>query len=527
MSVISKNKELYLNLLQKYQENRNNSIDSWLIFEGIFNRQGKQGITGTLSLKEDPKNLLVFKLSQYINHMAIHESLIMKGLNDLSKYCPHFCRSYGTIVCQIDPKIKKEGNPFEIVDKYPVDKEVLLFEYIPGYKFLNHIKSEETSDYVIYSIIKQIMLSIIIAQRDKKFSHYDLHSNNIILRKCPTDMILVYIIDEDNQFCIPTYGYIAVIIDYGFSYINDMEDEPFWNTMAHTDVGFMIDRFDWVSDPKLFLISVACDLKLYRNNKQSRKFRTIVRNIFDCLDLDWESGWDNYDGLSAADEVNDMLKDFNPGSETFREFNHFGIDLIQSLIILPMEPQKYKNIHLCYEAFLKEFMKIEVEINSGFYNLYILKKMVDLARDIRPDYLNEKTRSQAIKNFSEGILDAVYSIAKFCHPRKVNYETLLCSLLLLGRSVEGMLYDLMKIRMAEKEIQYKKLPVQNIMEIFAAIEVSFPSNYEFNETSEVTVLDSVNKTTKNLQLSNQNVIELNNLDPSACGMFLYDRFREY
>lgn len=530
MSTLTKNNQLYFNLLQKYQQNKEKKIDVWTNFDTIFTRQGKQGITGTLSLKietenaiknEDEKQKYVFKLSQYINHMALHEALIMKGLNSLANYCPHFCRSYGIVICKVDPKIKKEGNPFEIQDAYPIEKEVLLIENIPGYKFLNHIKSTQIPDCVIYSVIKQIMLAIIIAQRDKKFSHYDLHSNNIILRRCPEDMVLVYILDEENQFCVPTYGYLAVIIDYGFSYINDMIDEPFWNTLAHTDVGFMIDRFDWLSDPKLFLISVAEDLHTYRKNKNSRKFRRIVKNIFSELDVDWESGWDNYDGSSVADEVNEMLREFNPGSKTFEFFDHFGIDLIQSLIILPMEPQKYRKINEPYQAFLKEFMKIETEVNSEFYNLYILKKIVDLARDCRPNYLKSETRNQAIKDFKEGILDEIYKIAKFCHPKKVNYEILLCSLLFLGRSVEGLMYDLMYIRMEEKQAQYQALPVKNTMDIFAAIEVSLPSEYEFTEKSEILILDSINKNSKVLQLSKNNVSTLNGMGPSEWGVHLY------
>ena len=522
MSALTKNNQHYFKLLREYQENKNNKLESWLTFNEIFNRQGKQGITGTLTLKDGrEEDKYVFKLSQYINHMALHEALVMQGLNALANYCPHFCRSFGIISCQVDPSIKKEGNPFEIGVKYPVEKEVLLTENIPGYKFLNHIKSAKIPDLVIYSVIKQIMFAIIISQRDRKFTHYDLHSNNIILRSCPEDTVLVYILDGENQFCVPTYGYLAVIIDFGFSYVGDMNDEPFWNTLAHTDVGFMIDRFDWLSDPKLFLISVAEDLKEYRNNKKSRKFGRIVKNIFAELDVDWESGWDNYDGSSVADEVNEMLQEFNPGCKTFENYDHFGIDLIQSLIILPMERQNYKNIHKPYVAFLNEFKKIEVEINSDFYNIYILKKIVDLARNIRPDYLEPKTSKRAIKTFREGVLDEIYKIAKFCHPKKVNYEVMLCSLLLLGRSLEGLLYDLMFVRMTSKQEEYERLPVKSTMDIFAAIEVSMPSEYEFNEKTEVVILDTVNKNSKVLRLAPKNIEELNDSEPSAWGVCLY------
>ena len=523
MSALTENNHLYFKLLQQYQKNRDKNLESWLVFDAIFNKQGKQGVTGSLTLKngtEDEK--YVFKLSQYINHMALHEALVMQGLNAIASYCPHFCRSFGTISCPVDPSIKKEGNPFEIEVKYPIEKEVLLIENISGYKFLNHIKSSQIPDCVIYSIIKQVMLAVIISQRDKKFAHYDLHSNNVILRSCPKDMVLVYILDGENQFCVPTYGYLAVIIDFGFSYVGDMKDEPFWNTLAHTDVGFMIDRFDWLSDPKLFLISVSEDLRTYRNNKKSKKFRRIVRNIFSELDVDWESGWDNYDGPSVADAVNEMLQEFNPGCKTFEKYDHFGIDLIQSLVILPMEHQNYRNIHRSYEAFLNEFKKIEVEVNSDFYNIYILKKIVDMARGLRPDYLDRDKKARTVKKFREGVLDEIYKVAKFCHPKKINYEIMLCSLLLLGRSVEGLMHDLMCLRMNEKEKDYEALPIKNTTEIFAAIEISLPSEYEFNENTEVVVLDTVNKNSKVLTLSKENLDEMNETEPVAWGVCLYE-----
>ena len=51
----------------------------------------------------------------------------MQGLNSISNYCPHFCKAIGSIECQVDPKSRKDGNPFDISDvKYPIEKNVIL-----------------------------------------------------------------------------------------------------------------------------------------------------------------------------------------------------------------------------------------------------------------------------------------------------------------------------------------------------------------------------------------------------------------
>ena len=232
----------------------------------------------------------------------------MKGLNEISPYCPHFCKAIGTLLCEIDPNTRKAGNPFRLTTKHPIEKEILLMENIKNStKFCNYIKSSKIESDVIYSTIKQVLIAIAIAQRKKNFTHYDLHSNNIMMRKCNKDVVFLYVLDEENQFCIPTHGHYPVIIDFGFSYINDLDNGPCWPSMGHTDVGFMSDRFDPIADPKLFLVTVASELKYFRNNKTSSKFRKIVKNMFGRLKIDWESGWDNVENKGASDYVTEML----------------------------------------------------------------------------------------------------------------------------------------------------------------------------------------------------------------------------
>ena len=381
-----------INLFSFYEKHKNDPMSEWLEFHSTFKNPGKQGLVGLLKLKkEDIK--CVFKISQYINYLVQHESVVMKGLNEISRYCPHFCKSIGVIKCKIDPKCRKEGNPFNSHVKYPIEKEVLLCEFIDkSCKFYNYIRAiEKVQEKILYSTIKQVLMSITIAQKKKKFTHYDLHSENIMMKRCNKDLVFLYVIDEENQFCVPTFGHYPIIIDFGFSYIEDMDDGPLLPSMGHTDVGFMSDRFDWVSDPKLFLVSVSDELGYKRKSKKSKKLRRIVENIFHPLKLDWESGWDNYDKKSASDYVSSMIDGYNENSKIFEKYECYCLDIIQSLVILPIEQQSYENIEVSYKTFLKEWLKIENEISSPFYNLYILKGIVDLARELRAYYMDSNT----------------------------------------------------------------------------------------------------------------------------------------
>jgi hypothetical protein len=516
----------YSELLTYYEENKDSDWQNWLSFDTVFDKPGKQGLVGLLTLKnkKSGKRKYVFKISQYINYLIHHESTVMKGLNTLSPYCPHFCKSVGSILCKVDPRSKKEGNPFNTKAKHPIQKETLLCEFIDkSCKFYNYIRAvDRISEDVLYSTIKQVLLAIVIAQKKKQFAHYDLHSFNIMMRKCNKDVVFLYVLDDENQFAVPTHGHYPVIIDFGFSYISDMEDGPLWASLAHTDVGFMSDRFDWVADPKLFLVTVSGEIKEKRNSKRSRKLRRVVRNLFNPLNIDWSSGWDEDVEQGAADYITEMLEEYNPGSTLFDEYEHYCVDLVQSMIILPLEKQDYSDIHKSYIVFVKEWMKVENQIYAPFYNLYILKGVMDAARYVRAAYIRETTRIGAIRTFRHKIHERVNEVANFCKLDGLHYERMLCSLLILSKCMEGVLYDVITARMAEKQRDYDKLPLQSTEQIYAAIQTNIPDEYTYNKDTTIFVFDSVKENTGYLNLNEEQTGIINEIHPLCQGTSMYD-----
>lgn len=511
-------------LVEHYNKNKNKKLCEWLEFNKMFKR-GKQGITGLLAPTDsESKNLkFVFKISQYINYLIQHEYSVMKGLNELSPYCPHFCKVIGTLLCEIDPKCKKDGNPFEITTKYPIEKEVLLTEYVEdSTKFYNYIKNTEIHEDILYSTIKQVLIAITIAQQKKQFAHYDLHSYNVMMKTCDKNVVFLYVLDKENQFCVPTFGHYPVIIDFGFSYIKDMDNGPCWPSMSHTHAGFMSDRFDHLADPKLFLVTVADDLKEKRDSKKTTKFRNIVKNIFGTLKIDWEAGWDEVEDRSATEHVADLLNGHNEYSNIFDNYDYYCLDLIQSLIILPLQKQNYTDIDISYKTFLKEFVKIENEIGNPFYNLYILKGIIDIARDVRADYLNKKAREHALSYFRKSVYERINCVSKYCRPKDIHFERMLCSLFCLSKSIEGILYNVISKRMKDKEKEYSELPLQTIEQIYGVLEVNIESKYIFNEKTVVFVMNCVDENCSRLELTQSQCDEINDLHSLNRGSFLYN-----
>ena len=140
MEILSLNNFSKYNELVKYfDENKNKPYEEWLEFDKILDKPGKQGIVGLFKNKKNSEHKYIFKISQYINYLVYHELIIMHGLKEISTYCPHFCKGIGMINCKVDAKYRKNcDNPFDTINKYQIDKDVLLCEYIEdSCKFYN------------------------------------------------------------------------------------------------------------------------------------------------------------------------------------------------------------------------------------------------------------------------------------------------------------------------------------------------------------------------------------------------------
>jgi hypothetical protein len=304
-----------------------------------------------------------------------------------------------------------------------------------------------------------------------------------------------------------------------------MEDEPAWPSLSHTNVGFLSDRFDWVADPKLFLVSISREIYQKRQSHTSKKLRRIVKNIFYPLKIDWSCGWDDIKDKGASDYVIGYLESYNTISPLFTDYDHYCIDIIQSLIILPLEKHSYTNIGKAYSTFLKEWIKIEENFSSPFYSMYILKIIVDIARDLRPDYMDKNTQQVAVQIFRQNIYEHIEKYAKFCSLKHVNFEILLCSLYVLSKGVEGMLYDIINDRVNRKNKEYSRLPLQSIQQIYATLEVNIPSKYTFTDKTNIMVFDCIRKNTKTYKLPEQSLDEINNLHYLTRGCYIYDMYK--
>jgi hypothetical protein len=219
-----------------------------------------------------------------------------------------------------------------------------------------------------------------------------------------------------------------------------------------------------------------------------------------------------------------MLESFNKVSRLFEDYDYYCLDLLQSLIILPLEKQDYSNIKTSYETFLNEWIKIENEISNEFYNLYILKEMIDVARKVRPEYMKSGTRNSALSLFRNTLYDTLNKVSKFCIPKNLHFEKLLCSLYVLGKNIEGILFEIIEARMVVKHKEYDKMLLSTTEQIFATINANIQDDYDYNENTQILIIDNVLKKNDIFKLPKDEIDNINELNILARGTYIHDLY---
>lgn len=516
----------YRSLVRKYEENKDNNWEDWLEHESLFPYQGKHGYTGIMRIKSNEQEKIVYKISQYINDTINQEYTVLESLNSLSEYCPHFCKMIGKFACNVNTNVKTDKSPFRKC-KYPIKKDVLLLEYIKGSnKLVSYIQKRKYNEDILYSCIKQTLLGINIAQRKKKFTHYDLHSENILLRKCNKNIVFLYILSNNTQYAVYTHGYYPVIIDFGFSYVDNMEDDVLWASMGFTNSGITSNQYDKINDSKLFLTTVSDEIYTVRKkSEKSAILRDIVTTIFKPLSIDWNTGWDNHDKLSASDYVLSIIKKNYTPSKLFTEYEHYTVDAMQTLIILPFEPQNYDNLSVSYNTIITEFYKIEKEIGQPFYSLYIFKSIINSARCLRSYYIDKNTRESTVKMFKDDITRIVDEVCKYVFLKDVNYEKLLVSLYVFSRSMEGVLYKFLQKDNERKAKEYYQMPVKNVDDIYNVIEDNIQDNYVYSEDTIIVAFDCIREKKEVFKILNKDIINQLSLKGISKSKILYKLYQ--
>jgi hypothetical protein len=297
----------FLQLLSKLpREKRVKAIKRLFQYESTFSTDSVQGIAGIVNIDlqdpvEEPSALtntsstapttlnysqvekvpVVFKLSVEINRSVEHEHYILKALNDMRKYCPNFVGTLGLLNGFVSRVFFETKNPLEEITNIfdvkanAIQTNYLLLEYVGKFTFRHVCKFSDKA--TVTAAILSVLCALQIAQNKHNFTHYDLHSDNILMREIEPDSYFAYIINDQVVF-YPTGGWYPVMIDMGSSYMKGIETRPTRTSISHYHRGLQSTQFDALGDVHHFILSAVSRLEKAETQSDDfcRHFRWIA-----------------------------------------------------------------------------------------------------------------------------------------------------------------------------------------------------------------------------------------------------------
>ena len=297
-------------------------------FIKTFETNGIQGIVGLVEHR-DTQNQLVFKLSVEIDRTIEHENHVTLDLNKLRPFCPNFVGNLGCVELPISRTFIYENTPedsdyessgtdesgdesgdesrdesseeesseeesegeYEDCKLFMEDREylptsVLFLEYVSPHSFYDFTKYADKS--LINSLILGILCGLSIAQKHCKFTHYDLHIDNILIKECEPEAIFLYRIDGE-AFAVPTFGFFPVIIDMGMSYCESLNGDTMKTSVEHYRKGLQATLFDKLNDMHHFLLSAMN--KVEYDEEEFYYLSTKMLYFFKNLPVLRKKGW--------------------------------------------------------------------------------------------------------------------------------------------------------------------------------------------------------------------------------------------
>ena len=498
--------EFFKNSSEELKIDEKKNIPETLKFLKQYNVDSISGTVGEL-INPTTEKKYVYKICKYFENILKHEWLIMKSLNTLRDFCPHYCIGVSHYEAYFNDNFRKTTNPFEIdKNRKQVKKDVLLIEHVEG-KMFGKLLRHGLKKFHSFSLTKQVLCASLISEKHTSLTHYDLHTDNIMIKKCPLNSVFLYTING-KKYLIPTYGYYPVIIDFGCSFNNEIINKPMNFSLTSSHFGFTTQIHDETQDFKKFLCNISHRLCKYFTSESIEKFRDYVEDLYDKKDIDNESGWETI----AEESLTVLLEDKvyrifeKHESDFFEDQSRAVIETLQNLAEIPFITNCDEPITDILRSIVIEFKKIEDSVRQHYYLLYILQASVNSANKNKKLYLTKGKRDDAVSLFKSDVLQSIDDVAKFANIKGVNWDKYLCSLLCLGRCI-GKFFGLKtKLLIEQKE---KLKPSKTSEEIYSDLDKLLETPFIYDNETAVFVWDSDNKTSKVI-VNLKNIENLNN-----------------
>lgn len=136
----------------------------------------------------------------------------LRAINDLRYTIPTFSYTLGAFMCN-KPRVDGYVNEKKMCTEHT--QSFVLYEKIPGKSVNTLLESNEINFEQWLVMFAQVLLSLEIAQRTCKFTHFDLHSGNVMAR--PTKNMTYNVCIGESTYTMSNINFLPVIIDFGMA----------------------------------------------------------------------------------------------------------------------------------------------------------------------------------------------------------------------------------------------------------------------------------------------------------------------
>jgi serine/threonine protein kinase len=310
----------------------------------------------------------------------------VKSLNKLRYLIPSFVYTLGSFMY---PKPTKTG---KLCNGGSKKTAFVMYEKIPGDSIQKLLMNKEINFDQWLLIFVQILLGLEVAQREVRFTHFDLHAGNVMVRRkdnfnytVPLDTTSYHVNDPDL---------IPVIIDFGFatSYIDGRYIGSF-DFARYGMLNFMVQGYDMY---KFMIYSIA-----YANDPSLKQ---DIMNLFQFYGNDdpynivkkGSSGVSNATDKYCRDASFSQVANYTPLMfvewiwKTYRHKLHPNITVSDRLQYIPVR----------YSSTIKEYDDI------FHYNQEGRDKAIALADEcvkLKPSYVMAKYNIKVLENYNKGL----------------------------------------------------------------------------------------------------------------------------
>lgn len=375
------------------------NINEWITSINKISVISKEGLVyyGNI-LSQDIKILIKIPRKEIGFNSLLREYFIgLTSINKLRYTIPTFVYTLGAFLC---PQPYYDGDAIysgELCNKEESQKTIyVIYENIPGETLTDILTKDKISFSEWLDIYIQILLSLEIAQREIGFTHFDLHTGNVMIRK---DNIKYDITLDNLSYSIYT-KHLPVIIDFGTSCVF-VENRYVGSSdyMPYRMINFIVPGYDMYK----FLVYSS----KYAKPFLSKKIRELFK--FYGTDDPYDISSTGTNGIkNAFDTFCNKTTDSPVATYTPLMFlnwirKKYNKILSENIKISPRTQYKY----LKYSSTSQQYGKLLNDKNKGER---VAIELIEDCIEILPSYILSKYNISILENYNSIISSDIESI---------------------------------------------------------------------------------------------------------------------